>query len=99
MKNLTTEIITSEVTERVILGVDTGLKLDYVIWGEKGLFFNGEAEKYDELDALMKRWKKMIAFVDIGGDLIGSRGFFKPWRGRGFFFNFGGGKTNTYWPA
>ncbi|HEX9503608.1 MAG TPA: phage terminase large subunit family protein [Patescibacteria group bacterium] len=99
MKNLTTEIITSEVTERVILGVDTGLKLDYVIWGEKGLFFNGEAEKYDELDALMKRWKKMIAFVDIGGDLIGSRDFQNRWRGRVFLVNLGGAKANSDEPV
>lgn len=78
--------------ERVVMGVDTGIKLDYVLGNVKGLFHHGEAEDYDELDALMERWPKMIAVVDGGGDLIGSRKFKARWPGRVFLCFMAGDK-------
>lgn len=85
MQNLTNEVITPDVSERIIIGVDTGLKLDYVMGGKDGLFFySNTAEDYDELDAHMKRWKRAIAIVDAGGDIIGSRKFKERWPGRVF---------------
>lgn len=94
-KNLTEEIITPDIKERMIIGVDTGLKLDYVMGSEKGLFFNGEAEDYDELDRHMERWPRAIAIVDGGGDIIGSRKFKERWNGRVFLCFLGGDKHNT----
>ena len=64
------------------MGVDTGLRLDYVLGNSKGLFFHGDASKYEELDVLMERFKKMICVIDAGGDLIGSRAFAEKWTGR-----------------
>jgi hypothetical protein len=90
MDNLTTDILQPSEKERVVMGVDTGLKLDYVLGSEKGLFFHGDAKDYDELDALMTRWPKMIAVVDAGGDLIGSRQFKERWQGRVFLCVTGG---------
>lgn len=94
-KNLTLEIITPDVRERVIMGIDTGLKLDYVMGSEKGLFFNGDAEDYDEFDRHMERWPRMIAIVDGGGDIIGSRKFKERWKGRVYLCFLGGDKHNT----
>jgi hypothetical protein len=71
--------------ERVVMGLDTGLKLDYVLGNQRlGLFFHGDAENYNALDALMLRWPKLIVIMDGGGDLIGSRQFYERWPSRVF---------------
>ncbi len=76
--------------ERVVMGVDTGLRLDYVLGNLKGLFHHGDANDYGMLDGYMERWKKMIAIVDAGGDMVGSRKFKERWPGRVFLCQFGG---------
>lgn len=91
-QNLTGQSWAPGSDERVVIGVDTGLRLDYVIGNSKGLFFHGDCENYEPLDALMKRWPKAIAIVDQGGDLIGSRAFAARWPGRVILMAFGGEK-------
>lgn len=81
-QNLTNQAWAPAETERVVIGIDTGLRLDYVMGNKKGLFFHADAEEWEEMDGLMKRWKKAIAVVDAGGDLIGSRAFAERWPGR-----------------
>ena len=81
-KNLTPDTLTPSDNERVIIGVDTGLKIDYVLGTDKGLFMHGDCTDYDTLDAFMKRWKKAIVVMDAGGDLIGARKFQERWKGR-----------------
>ena len=83
-RNLTGESYASERDKRVVIGIDTGLKLDFVIGDETGLFFHGDSENYKELDGYMQRWPKAIAIIDAGGDLIGSRAFAERWPGRVF---------------
>lgn len=84
LQNLTGQSYAPGEDERVVMGVDTGLKLDYVLGNRKGLFFYGDAKDYDELDILMKRWPRMICVIDQGGDLIGARKFHAKWVGRVF---------------
>lgn len=81
--------------ERVILGIDTGLKLDYVLGTGDGLFYQGDADDYDVFDEYMKRWPKLIAIVDSGGDLIGSRKFREKYPGRVFLGALVGDSKNT----
>ena len=82
-QNLSGKGAAPESNERVIMGVDTGLKLDYVLGNNRlGLFYQGDAQNYDELDKLMTRWNKMVVVMDAGGDLIGSRQFYERWAGR-----------------
>lgn len=89
-QNLTGTATAALDSERVVMGVDTGLKLDYVIGSHRlGLFYQGEANTYEELDAHMRRWPKMIVVMDAGGDLIGSRQFQERWTGRVFLCYFG----------
>lgn len=83
-QNLTGQSWAPTADERVIGGLDTGLKLDYVLGNTKGLAFFGTAKDYRELDVLMERWSKLIFIVDAGGDLIGSRAFQEHWPGRVF---------------
>ena len=82
VKNLTSDILTPRDDEPIVIGIDTGLKLDIVMGSKDGLFYHGEAKDYDELDNYMRRWKSAIAIIDAGGDLIGSRQFKERWQGR-----------------
>jgi len=79
--------------ERIVIGIDTGLKIDYVMGNNKGLFYQGHCEDYDELDEQMKRWTRAIAIIDNGGDLIGSRKFYQKWTGRVFLCSLTGDRT------
>src|SRR3990167_1480584 len=81
--------------ERIVMGIDTGLRLDYVLGNKKGLFFQGDCSDYGELDNLMERWTKCIAVIDAGGDLIGSRAFAERWPGRVFLCYLGGDKKTN----
>jgi len=84
-QNLSGTADVADQSERVVIGIDTGLKLDYVVGNARlGLFYHGDAKDYHELDALMRRWPNAVAIMDAGGDLIGSRKFYEQWRGRVF---------------
>jgi len=94
-QNLTNQAWAPTRDERVVLGIDTGLRLDYVLGNQKGLFHHGDCTDYAELDSIMERWPKCIAIIDAGGDLIGSRKFYERWPGRVFLCYLGGDrKTN-----
>lgn len=90
MQNLTGLLWAPGTDERLVMGVDTGLKLDYVMGNKSGLFFQGDAERYEELDAHMRRWPRMICIIDAGGDIIACREFQKRWPGRVYLLSFGG---------
>jgi ssDNA-binding Zn-finger/Zn-ribbon topoisomerase 1 len=83
-QNLTTDILTPAYSERIVIGIDTGLKIDFVMGSKRGLFYQGETKDYDELDRIMKQRPRAIAVIDAGGDLIGSRKFVERWPGRVF---------------
>ena len=89
-QNLTEKNLMPAKNEPLVMGVDTGLKIDYVLGGVKGLFYHAEAKDYDELDKHMETWPKMTAVIDAGGDLIGSRKFYEKWQGRVFLCHTGG---------
>jgi len=90
LQNLTGKLWAPGADERVVMGVDTGLRLDYVLGNQKGLFMQGDCDDYGTLDGYMKRWPKCIAIVDQGGDLIGSRKFHERYPGRVFLCSLAG---------
>ncbi len=95
-QNLTGKQAVAEKQERVVIGIDTGLKLDYVVGNQRlGLFYHNEAESYNDLDSLMRRWPRAIAIMDAGGDLIGSRQFYERWPGRVFLCYFTGERKDN----
>lgn len=94
-QNLTGKMWNPSKDERVIIGIDTGLRLDYVIGNKKGLFYQGDCDDYRELDALMLRWPKAVAVIDSGGDLIGSRAFASKWKGRVYICYLTGDKNKN----
>lgn len=67
---------------RIIIGVDTGIDLRYVVGDEQGIFFYGECQDYEPLKKLLKRWKRSIIVMDIGGDIIGPRKLQEEFPGR-----------------
>lgn len=99
MQNLTGElIITPEDNERIVIGVDTGNNVHYVVGCEQGIFYysyfskgelNSSIDKYEELEQLMKRWPRAVMVIDQGGDIKGSRELRAKYPGRVFLCSFG----------
>lgn len=89
MANLTEENLYPDKNDRVVIGMDTGKQLHYVVGGEKGLFFYDTAKDYDEIEALLKRWPRSVCIIDQGGDLIGSRKLRESYPGRVFLCSYG----------
>lgn len=94
-QNLTGKAWAPPSDDRVIMGVDTGLRLDYVLGNKSGLFFHGDTDRWEDLDELMRRWPKLVTFIDAGGDLIGSRAFVERWPGRAFLVYLGGDRKKN----
>lgn len=82
LRNLTSEINRQE--GRIVIGVDPGIDIRYVVGNREGLFYYGSCKNYDELDNLMKRWDKAIMVMDQGGDIIGSRQLRDKYKNRVF---------------
>jgi hypothetical protein len=89
LKNLTPEINRQE--GRIIIGVDTGLPIHYVIGNKQGIFYYGKCkapsanyDPYNDLEKFLIRWKQAIIVSDQGGDLIGIRKLQAKYPGRVF---------------
>lgn len=82
IKNLSSDVNKQE--DRIIIGVDTGLPIHYVIGNKQGLFYYGKCDGYDVLENYLKRWKNAIIVSDQGGDLIGIRELQQKYPGRVF---------------
>lgn len=84
-QNLTNKQDVAESNERVVIGIDTGKKLDFVLGNSRlGLFHHGDSNDYSILNGFMQRWPMAIAVIDAGGDFIGAQKFFEQWPGRVF---------------
>ena len=86
LKNCTDRVNTQ--TGRIVIGVDTGLPIYYVIGNQEGVFFYGSCKDYDELDKLLKRYETAIMVIDQGGDLIGSRKLREKYQNRVFLCHY-----------
>lgn len=88
LKNCTDEAYSKG--ERVIIGVDTGLPIYYTLMNQYGAFAYGscrdtsEGNPYDDLRALLDKYKDSILISDQGGDLIGIRLLREEYPGRVF---------------
>lgn len=89
LRNCVSEVNTQE--DRVIIGVDTGLPIHYVILNKQGVFNYGKCkppsagyDPYDTIEGFLKRWSNSIIVSDQGGDLIGMRKLQAKYPGRVF---------------
>lgn len=91
---------TNDQTGKIIIGVDTGHNIHYVIGNKQGIFYHGYCQSvqeneqseaplpnydpYDELEKLMVRFPTSVMIADQGGDLIGIRKLQAKYKGRVF---------------
>ncbi len=57
----------------MIIGVDTGNAINYVLGNKEGLFFYDKCDSYAPLKKLMRDNPTAIMVIDKGGDIIGPR--------------------------
>lgn len=81
----------NEQTDRIIIGVDTGLPIHYTIANKQGVFYYGKCkppsdtyDPYDEIEKYLRRWPSSFLVSDQGGDLIGIRKLQAKYPGRVF---------------
>lgn len=89
LKNLTAEVNTQ--SDRVIIGVDTGLPIHFTCMNSEGVFYHGKCgqptedyDPYSVLEGFLQRWRNSIIIADQGGDLIGIRKLQAKYIGRVF---------------
>ncbi len=71
MQNVINEINPRD--KRTIIGVDTGIGINYVMGNEYGLFYYDKIKTYEPLKKIMREDKSAIMVIDQGGDIIGPR--------------------------
>jgi len=90
---------TNKYNGRIVIGVDTGIKLRYVYGNKQGLLGYGECDDYtpDEVNKLpleqtleyfLKKFPNSIMVIDQGGDIIGSRKLRAKYPGRVFLCHY-----------
>ncbi len=104
--SVTEDMIKSSVTDeknlmqgRIVIGVDTGIKLRYVYGNKQGLLGYGEMTDYmpddtnklalnQTLEYFLKLFPNSIMVIDQGGDIIGSRKLREKYPGRVFLCHY-----------
>lgn len=71
LQNLTNTINPQDC--RPIIGVDTGVGINYVVGNKHGIYFYDKCSDYKPLENLLERWKNAVMIIDQGGDIIGPR--------------------------
>ncbi len=91
-QNLTDEVNPQD--SRPIIGVDTGVGINYVVGNKNGLFFYDKCDDYAPIRSLLNRWKNAIAIIDQGGDIIGPRKLREEFPNRVYLCFFGTDRKN-----
>ena len=83
--------VVNDMTDRVVIGADTGHGIHYVMMNKQGVFFydneteiTASKDPYDKIRSHLRRFERSVAFFDQGGDLIGVRKLQKEYPGRVF---------------
>lgn len=72
----------NEQDDPIVIGVDTGLPIWYVVGNKQGFFYHGHCDSMHDIEVLMKRWPKSIVVCDQGGDLTAPRELRERYPGR-----------------
>lgn len=90
-KNILYDNLTNRVNSqkgRIVIGVDTGIKIHYVVGNHEGLFYYAETDGYDAIESLLARFPESVVVIDQGGDLISPRKLREKYPGRVFLCYF-----------
>lgn len=74
----------NDMTDRVIIGVDTGLPIYVTLSNKQGVFYYGTCQNYTKIEDYLRRWPTSVVVSDQGGDLIGIRELQAKYPGRVF---------------
>lgn len=69
---------------RIIIGLDTGIKLRFVVGNRYGVIGYGEKDKWSEIEELLKIFPTSLMVIDAGGDIKGTRELQEKYPGRVF---------------
>lgn len=92
MQNLTDKVNPQDT--RPIIGVDTGVGINYVVGNKYGTFFYDRCDSYEPIRNLLRRWPNSIAIIDQGGDIIGPRKLREEFQNRVFLCFFASDRKN-----
>ncbi len=92
LQNLTND--TNTQSSRLIIGVDTGVNINYVLGNSEGIFFYDKVDGYEPIRSLLKRFPNAVAIIDQGGDIIGPRKLREEFKNRVFLCFFGNDRKN-----
>jgi len=74
--------------ENVIIGVDIGNTIHYVLGNQQGLFHAGRTEDPEDIERLLRRFKGSVAVVDNGPDIFWPKKLREKFRGRVWLCSF-----------
>lgn len=92
LQNLTSRVNARDVRE--IIGVDTGIGINYVLTNKYGTFFFDKCDDYGPIRARLQASKNTICVIDQGGDIIGPRKLREEFPGRVFLCFFKASQKN-----
>ncbi len=92
MQNLTHSVNPQK--SRPIIGVDTGVGINFVVGNAQGLFYFNKSNDYEEIRSLMRRWPNAVCVIDQGGDIIGPRKLREEFKNRVFLCFFSVDRKN-----
>jgi len=84
-RNLTNEINSQE---DVVIGCDSGLQKHYVLGNREGLFYYGVTETWEDIESMLKRFKRSVAVIDALPDLTEPRKLREKYPGRVFLCHY-----------
>jgi hypothetical protein len=93
LKNVTDRV--NEQTGTIIIGVDSGIDLRFVVGNKEGIFFYGQKKYWqpdpemgipleDTMEYFLKRYPRAIMVIDQGGDIVGPRKLQQKYPGKVF---------------
>lgn len=92
LQNLTDKVNAQDC--RPVIGVDTGVGINYVVGNKYGTFFYDKVEDYGPIRQWLLRWPTAICVIDQGGDIIGPRKLREEFPNRVFLCFFGRDRKN-----
>lgn len=74
--------------ENVVIGVDVGNTIHYVVGNEEGLFYHGKTEDPEDLDRLLMKFQGSVMVIDRGPDVFYPKKLREKFSGRVFICSF-----------
>lgn len=74
--------------ENVIIGVDVGKTIHYVLGNDEGLFYASNTQEPEDIERLLKRYPGSVAVIDRGPDIFWPQKMREKYPGRVFLCSF-----------